>query len=287
MTNEGENSNGAGSTQNSVVRTYTEDMAEVLENDTEGLVKKIIHGEEEHEKEKKNLSPESRKNKILVFVGALLIVFALIALAFSIFNQRAKTVPVEKQFVPIIFTDQSAFLEISTLNKDQITQTVLSEVSALKIKTESVDGIYLTLNKQVVGLRRFISLIKSNFAPDSNPVLVNDNFLMGSVDNDFFVLLKVRTTADIFDSLRAWEPKILSDLHGFFGINISADTNYLFTENFADGIVENKNARVLYDKNGQIILMYIFANDNSVIITGSPKAAHEIMLRLAAGQTKQ
>ena len=37
-----------------------------VENDKEGLIKKIIHGEEEHEREKINLSPESKKNKIIV-----------------------------------------------------------------------------------------------------------------------------------------------------------------------------------------------------------------------------
>jgi hypothetical protein len=273
--------------QNSVVRTYTEDMAEVIENDKEGLIKKIIHGEEEHEKEKKNLSPESRKNKILVFVGVLLVVLALIVLIFSIFNQKAKVVPVQKQFIPIIFTDQSAFLEVSALSENEIAQTVLNEVNSTKVKTGGVEGIYLTLNKQVVGLRQFIGLIKSNFAPDQNPILVNDNFLMGGVDKSFFILLKVRSNADIFDSLRAWEPKMLSDLRGFLGVNVSSDTNYLFTESFADGIVENKNARILYDKNGQIVLTYIFADDNSVVITGSPDAAHEIVLRLAAGNTKQ
>ena len=48
-------------THNKIVQTYAEDMAKVLENNTEGLVKKIIHGEEEHEQEKKNLSPKSKK----------------------------------------------------------------------------------------------------------------------------------------------------------------------------------------------------------------------------------
>ena len=43
-------------TQNKVIETYAEDMAEVISNDTEGLVKKIIHAEEEHEALKKNMS---------------------------------------------------------------------------------------------------------------------------------------------------------------------------------------------------------------------------------------
>ena len=103
----------------------------------------------------------------------------------------------------------------------------------------------------------------------------------------FFILLKVRETADIFGALRAWEDKILFNLSGFFGINLSSETNYLFTKDFEDGIVNNKNARILYDKDGKIILMYIFADDNSVIITNTENAAREIMLRLTSSKKKQ
>jgi hypothetical protein len=160
-----------------------------------------------------------------------------------------------------------------------------------------LEGIYLTENKQNIGLRRFISLIKSNFIPGDNTLFVNDNFLMGVVNNQadtaalagrgFFILLKVRSNADIFDAMRAWEKNILTDLRGFLGINIESDTNYLFSKNFEDGIVENKNARILYNRDGKLVLMYIFADDNSVVITDSQATAHEVMLRLAGSQVQQ
>ena len=283
---------------NGVVRTYTEDMAEVLENDTQGLVKKIIHGAKEHEQEQENLSPESKKNKFFMIVSILLIVLAVITLSFFIFkNSVSNTVPVLKQFVPIIFNDQSTYIEVSALNRDEIIQTVLNEVNATKAQVGGVEGIYLTENKQMIGLRRFIALITSSFIPGDNTLFVNDNFLMGAMQTglkstsptagNFFILLKVRSNADIFNSLRLWEPNLLTDLHGFFGINVSSDTSYLFKKEFQDGIVENKNARILYDNNGKIVVMYIFADDNSVIITDSQEAAHEIILRLTSGQTKQ
>lgn len=280
-----------------VVQTYAGDMAEVLENDKEGLVKKIIHGEEMHEQEKKNLSPESRKNKIFMFVGIVLVMIALGTLSFFFFRKNSNTVPVDRQFTPLIFNDRSTYLEVLGLNKDEIMQTVLNQVNATEVKSNGVEGIYLTENKQIMGLRRFITLTKSNFIPGNNLLFINDNFLLGVVNvgigptettrKGFFILLKVRSTADIFDALRAWEGKMFFDLYKFFGVNLSKDTNYLLAKNFEDGIVDNKNARVLYDKDGKIVMMYIFADDNSVIITDSESAAHEIMLRLASSQTKQ
>lgn len=283
--------------EHKIVETYAEDVAKVIENDREGLVKKIIHGEEEREKEKKNLSPRSKKNKLFMLIGFLLILIASAILFFLFFKKSPSAVSIEKQFTPIIFNDQSVFVEVSALNKEEIARIVSSEINTATIKEGGVEGIYLTENKKIIGLRRFISLIKGNFIPGDNTFFVNDNFLLGTVNIEtssavkirpgFFILLKVRGTADIFDTLREWEGKMLSDLSPFLGINLSSDTNYLFTKEFQDGIVNNKNARVLYDKMEKAVLMYIFADDNSVIITDTEKAAREIMRRLASSQKKK
>ena len=235
-----------------------------------------------------------------MFISILLVMLALAIFSFFFFKKNTNTVSIEKQFTPIIFNDQSAYLEVSGLSKDEITQTVLNEINTSKVKVGGLEGIYLTVNQQIIGLREFISLIKSHFTPSNNSSLVSDNFLMGVVKNPvlpvgdsseagngFFILLKVRSVADIFDSMRLWENNSLTDFHGFLGVNISSDTNYLFTKNFTDGIVENKNARVLYDNSGNIVLMYIFADDNSIIITDSESATEEIMLRPNSSQTKQ
>lgn len=284
-------------TENKVVQTYAEDIAEVIESNQEGLVKKIIHGEEEHEEEKRNLSPESKKNKLFMILGVVLILLALATLSFFLFQNNINSVPVAKQFVPLIFNDQSTYIDITGLKKDEIAQTVLNEVDSSTVQNGGVEGIYLTKSKQIIWLRQFLSLVNSSFVPNGNPVLVSDNFLLGVENNGagtvrtngegFFILLKMRSNLDIFDALRAWEANMLTDLHGFFGIGISSNTNYLFTKPFEDGIVENKNARLLYSTDHKLVLMYVYADDNSVIITNSPAAVHEIIIRLASSKKKQ
>ena len=289
-------------TKDEAIETYASDIAKVINSGTEeGLVKKIIHEEEEYEIRKRSLPPEIMKNKIFMWTGIALFVLALAILSFFLFKKDINTVEVEKQFVPLIFNDQSIYLEISGLNKDEIAQIVLNEVNTTKVKSGGIEGIYLTENKQIIGLRKFISFIKGNFTPRNNILLVSDNFLLGVMNNetkDFFILIKTRSTADIFESLRAWENKMFSDLHGFFGVIISPETSYLLARNFDDGIVGNKNARILYrleevssenpnPGSNKIVMMYIFADEESVIIANTEKVAREIMLRLASSQTKQ
>ena len=272
------------------VKTYAEDMAKTIKSGEGGIIKKIIHEQEEQEAEKKNLSPESKKNKLFMLVSVALIVLAFLTIvSIVVFRQKIFTVAVAPQFVPIIFTDQNKFLEIGGLNKDKIIQTVLNEMNTAKIKVGGIEGIYLANDKNPVLLREFVKLIGGSFVPGQT-IFVSDNFLLGVVNNkakDLFILLKVRSFADIFDGMKAWENKMFYDLHGFFDINITSDTNYLLTKNFEDGIVENKNARILYDKDNKIVLMYVFADENSVIITNTSEAVREIMLRLVSSQIKK
>ena len=282
---------GVAGGQSKIVETYAEDMAKVLEDDKSGLVKRIIHQEEQHEKEKMNLSPQSRKNKLFMLASFLFIVASLTTLFyFLFFMKEASVVPVEKQFVPVIFLDKNTFFEVKDFDKDKIISTVLNEANGTLVKKEGVEGIYLSYDKQVVGLKKFLELIKGNLVFGNlvdNTSTIEDNFLMGVVNSDtkdFFMLLRVHSLFDVFDSMRLWERKMFFDLHGFFGIDISSETNYLLTKDLQDGIIENKNARILYDTAGKIVMMYVMADDNSIIIASGQNAVREIILRLASSK---
>jgi len=280
-----------------VVQTYAEDMAKVIESGEGGIIKKIIHEQEEIEAEKKNLSPESKKNKTFMMISMAFIFLALVfVILITVFRKQIFTVTVVPQFTPIIFTDKMEFKEIAGFTKDKIAEAVKNETIATKVKAGGVEGIYLTENKKAIGFGRFIALIKGNVAPEQIS-FIDDNFLLGIANKDttadggagknLFILLKVRSFADVFPVMKNWENKMFYDLHGFFGADINADTNYLLTKNFEDGIVNNKNARILRDKTGNTVLEYVFADDTSVIITNSDQAAKEVMLRLASGQIKK
>ncbi len=95
----------------------------------------------------------------------------------------------------------------------------------------------------------------------------------------------------MFSTFLDWENKMFYDLHSFFKLDISSETQTLLTKNFINGILENKNARVLYQDNKEekpsIAITYIFADDHSVLITGSRAGAKEVMLRLASSQVEK
>src|SRR3989344_4721598 len=279
--------NSQKNSQKPIVETFASDTAKVLENDQGGLIKKIIEGEEEREKEKKNLSPESRRNKLFLVLSICMVLSGAALLFYFWVGHSPGTTKIAPEFTPLIFTDKSNFVETADLKSREIIQSVLNQTDPFGLKPDAIIDPYLTLGGQQGRLRQFLALLKMSFAPEENPIFVNDSFLMGRVNvkggavlkegEGFFILLKTRSAVDIFDSLRDWEEKMFYDLHGFFGINIASGTNYLMTKDFEDRIVENKNARVLSDNKGNMIFQYVFADNSSVIITDSTEAVREII----------
>ena len=289
---------------NVIVETYANDMAGVIGDNENGMVKKIIEEEERHNAQYEKLSPESTKNKIFLAVGVVLVFlsFAAVSLVF-LFRKEIFTVNITPQYVPIVFTDKTEFKDISGLKKEEVIQTILNEAKGAEFKDGGIEGIYLTIDKKVLGLRKFLDLMEASI-DQTQSEFIGDNFLIGATDRvsndistesktapsagrDLFILLKMRSTADVFDPMKVWESKMFSDLHGLFGVNINADTKYLLEKKFDDGIIQNKNARILHDKDGNIVIMYIFAEDDSLIITNSENAASEVMLRLASSTIKK
>jgi len=283
--------------KNKNVETFAEDMVKAIENDRGGLIKKIIHEEEEHEAQKKNLSPESAKNKTFLLIGFLLLFLASILFIFLFFfNKEINTVSVAPLYSSIIFTDQTDFYAIDGFTEDKIVQIIFNRSNNTKVKIGGVNGIYLTENKMVVSFNKFMTFIKGSLNKDQSNLFSN-NFLIGIFKSgassvspnigDLFILLKIRSFTDIFPVMKVWENKMLYDFYGFFGVDLTPETNYLFTKDWEEGIVSNKNARILKDNDGKIILMYVYLDDNSIVITDSESAVNEVVLRLNSSKVKK
>ena len=69
------------------IETFADDMVKALDNPGEGMIKKIIEEQQAHEEEKKNLSPETTKNRLFMIIGMFLFIIAILAVFFVIFNK--------------------------------------------------------------------------------------------------------------------------------------------------------------------------------------------------------
>lgn len=465
---------------NKGVETYTEDMVRVITDNKDGAIRKIIQ-EQELRAVEKTLSPESKKNKIFIILGIILILLGVGAVVFWYLTRERGILNIAPKFMPLIYHESTGYVEVGGLTKERLTEDVWLKANSTEVKEGGIEGIYITEKKSVVGLRRLLLLIRSNLATNQMEA-ISDNMLFGVVNlggdetkkrqesseekipappktetieiegdpvtlntsaffktgtvqfvsdsakeeaklaissfldrvdfktskikvvgtysverpwkqneeiaekrrivgveilnevlnekysaeearnvivessakgvsildlysayeidimskeeldeninstqgiqyfaeaktksrtviktieepiepalppkKDYipktgkalFLLLKVRSFTDIFNPFRAWENKIFSDMHGFFGIPINTYTSYLLTKGFEDGIVQNKNARILYDTEGEIVIMYVYVDENSIIIANTEDAVKEVMRRLAASKVRK
>jgi hypothetical protein len=274
-------------TQDKFIETYAEDVTKFIDKSQGGLIKKIIYEQEYYEAENQKTSPELKKNKLFVLISVLLVFSALAVLFFlKTLKKEIYTTEVREQPKQIIFTDRAGFNEIKDFSKDEIIKTILNQANVADLKNGEINGVYLTENKKVIELSRFFEIFKINpFMEGVNvdPEKINlfkKNFLIGTLDKNLFILLKVGSMGEIFEAMRFWEEKIFQDLHEFFNITLSSENNYLVTKDFEDAIIQNKNARVLYDKDNKIIIMYIFMDDSSILLTREEALVREVLERL-------
>ena len=276
--------------KNVQVETLSGDLLDVVGDNKDGIVKKIVEEEEIREKEIFKQSPAHKKNIIFVTSSIVLSILAFCAVfAVFLFRKQIFTVPVTPQFTPIIFTDKAQYADITDLDKEHIIGTVINEINSSDVKSGGIEGIYFSENKKIIGLKRFLELLEASI-DKTKMEFFKDNFLAGISNKDtkdFFILIQMRSTTDVFDVMRAWEEKMFFDLHKFFGVELSPDTKYLLTKDFEDGIIQNKNARILHDTNGRIVLMYVYLEDGSLLVTNSEATVGEVITRLASARVKK
>lgn len=127
-----------------------------------------------------------------------------------------------------------------------------------------------------------ITTLLENQAREKNPIVSNFKD-----QTNLFILFKVTSFGESFEQIREWEDKMFLDLHGFFGYDISLFTSYLLSKDFEDGFVQNKNTRILYDDTGKIVMMYLYIDDNFVVITNTEQAIREATLRVNSSKIKK
>ncbi len=278
------------------VQTYADDMVGALQDGGENLVKNIIQEQAQQEHMKRAMTVQSRKN-ILYMILAVLIVLSAVAgvVALFVYQKKNETVEVAPRVTPILFTDKTELIAIEGYSKRDISSSVKNLVRATTLELGKIREISLTENGQSVGLERFLKLTEGNF-PIARTDLVR-NFFMGVLGRDvgveeakggeLFFLLKVISFNDVFATMGFWEKKMFGDLYDFFGIDINPENTYLLTKDFEDGIVENKNARVLYDNNRNIVFAYVFIDDKTIVISTSSAPVREVILRLTYGEVRK
>ncbi len=154
--------------------------------------------------------------------------------------------------------DKEAFL-VSV--QKHIEQNIASDVQVRPTITE---------NKSVRGAttQEFFTLLDT---PLSYTLIksLDPTFMLGGVQTtkqEPYLIIRSYNFEELFAGLLSWEGTMQSDFAPVFGVQKSPITP------FVDAVQNNKSTRILYDANGNEVLLYSFVNHNTVVITTSGEA---------------
>jgi hypothetical protein len=274
-----------------VLRTYTSDMAEAVKKNEISVIKIAMAEKEKKEKELEYTEVDettTSSKKLPIIGGIILIITAIIGSYFLLKNKSATEIPTQQttNIETLIAYDSKEFLDVTNI-------TNVFDLSEI-IKKENpsdpgpIKAFFLTrkINNldEMLTSKNFLSLIKAT-TPSTLIRSLTDKYLLGKylIQNNKSAIFLIFQTTDYpqaYSSMLEWEKTMFQDLTILFDINDQEQGNQLSEKKWKDVVIKNKDARVLYNNNGEEILYYVFVNKNNFVITNNLNALKEVLARL-------
>lgn len=277
------------------LRTYARDFGASISGERGDIIRRAIREAQEKEAAKKAESLSSRQNKLLLLGSALAVAAGIGLVAYVVLFGGAKTIepPKSNQVQSVIFADTSVEVPLSGLTREGLFAR-FADVRARISSPDAVTNVFFTdirdNVKYLAGSRTLLSLFATNMPELLGEALENASMLgvYAAPDDAIpFLILKTHAYNEAFSGLRAWEGRLFDDTYRLFGIPVSGKNSGLFAATFQDATIENKDARVLKNTANEIVLLYAFADDRTIIITTDPRALKEVLSRLTSQKVEQ
>lgn len=268
------------------IRTYASDMASAIKDGQGSVVKIAMAEHKKRENELENASPESKKNLFFIIGALACLVLGIAGFLYFFAQQIPDSVQINQTVnsTSLIFAESVRKMDVSSLSKEQLESALQQEIKTAQIRLDTVENVYMIngATGPVLQTAQFFSQLKTS-APDALLRSLQPSFMFGIYNFDTtqpFLILKTTSRDIAFAGMLEWESKLFDDMYGIFNIDVSGDKKILFEKKFQDALIKNRDARVLKDDNGAIVLFYVFTDDNTIVITKDPKTLEEVTNRL-------
>lgn len=271
----------------SPIRTYSTDLAQAVRKDEMSVIKAAMQSERQRQEEEMAKSASSPKNRLYIIVGIALIAVTLLGImAVQYYKNKMSPdiIPSQAQIPSLITAENTTSLEVGGMSQDKIVDLVRTAANNLFAPNNEIVNIYLTDastgKKHIIETQTFLTNIKSQ-APFALTETLSKNFMFGvytKAEMHYpFLILQTTDFSNAFPAMASWERDMFSDF--YLPFNLPNNEDY-FTTKFTDQLVENRDTRVVKNDAGEILLLYGFADEKSLIITTSIDSYTEILHRV-------
>lgn len=267
------------------IRTFEDDIANYTKEKNFSILDIAAEEAKVHGLSFEN--PEEGKNfdfsKIIII--SLIVLLAVAGGYFGIAKPLLKRSNLANNFSQItegpILTDQKIEIIASQDKKEVFARDMesalssegdsgnLTEISVVKINNEQ--KISLTKDE-------FFSMLRVQMPQGLQDYLEKDFMLLNFNGNYPVIIFKSKSYTYVFSEMLKWEKSLIDDLEPIF-----PKTSLIGNDYFADKYIQNHDARIA-EKDGEIDLIYSFADRKYLIITNSQEALSEVFRRFSSVQ---
>lgn len=293
------------------IRTYEGDIAEAIEHKKTSQVS-INLAEVERQRAQGIQASDANgalstsgsfgKNILKILISLLLLGGGAIGLYYLYLQSPLAAKPILTQqtitYPAIITPDSQKTIDIGGKNSsqliDQIKSQVGSELSTGKILElilyEQQTAQDVTTTARITG-PQFISRIGLT-PPDVLTRSLTDSWMLGAYkgsETTPFIILTTNFFQNAFSGMLKWEPTMADNLSKIFTFQTqnpqsSATTSppaafFGIRGSFADKVIKNKDVREFRDQDGNILFLYAFMDNSTLVITRGEDTLAEIITR--------
>ncbi len=241
------------------------------------------------------------QKNLVVIVSSILLVFIGVGLsygAYLLITNRA-----EEGKKPLILSRTLIVVEaqkqipLILLSEQEIRDAITREIDTANLPLNNIEGIYfvkklLPLKSRVetdlsraqqgaLGIREIFFIVKNNIPPNLLRAMEDQDFLFGihslGANRPFFVIT-VESFENAFAGMLKWESFMFDDLASLFSLDVSS-TQFI-DRLFEDVVIKNRDARILKDSEGNIVLIYSFIDKETLVIATNEETFDEVVNRL-------
>ncbi len=275
--------------QTGEVRTYATDIGEMMKKEKGSVIKIALAEQKRRDEYKKKTDPTATRNIVVVMLGFILIVGGIMIFIYTVMN-RARPVEVTSFVTTLpsfIFTENQVQIDVTELNRTELIAAIRAQVNNTTLGAETINNLFVSyrgVNGQAqIPSTLFLQKLGVEI-PDTLALNLYPEFSLGVYSlprgNDLFMILRVKDFNEAFSAMREWESYMLTEMVRLYSIDTKDYGKEIFTKDFENETIYNKEARILKDEDGKAILSYIFLDTRTVMITTQTDSVGEVIKRL-------
>ena len=288
------------------IRTYKSDVAEFIKREGKTLADiAIAESSRRTNLLKEEISTPIIRRKAIYIIGAVFFLVALsIGTLYFILKPKSNPAPIPTTGK----TDKALFVSgIKEKNFSIGKQNGESVLSAISIALKEVTP-FLALHlvsennlgeESLISSRDFLERI-GVYPPGVLIRTLSPDLALGSIGGKArFLVIKNNYYGGAFSGMLQWEKTMVDDLRNLLDLDaikssrskteiVGATTSIsqLAVSGFKDALIANRDSRIFKDGSGAIILLYLFPDNNTIIIAGSENTAKIVVEKLLRTKVK-